>query len=111
MTEECRKEIINYVHLKGFSYKGYDNIQLFGDDYTINRGHYLNSEGSTKRKIKKRYGRTNKVTGGWIELDKYFLEFIGHILRKYMIYEVDFGFDNTYQSIDWKFEDIKRISN
>ena len=45
--------------------------------------------------------------------DKYFLEFIGHILIKYKIKEMKMlgmiGGDYIYQSTDWKFNNIKKI--
>jgi len=114
MTEECKKEITEYVDSKGFKLdvtlcefyninnppKGYELIY----NHRINRGYYMDSKEGIKRNIENMdYGGQ-----GWINLDTYFLEFIGHILKKHNIKIIQFAASGTYESTNWKFEKYKK---
>ncbi|PCI28676.1 hypothetical protein COB55_03620 [Candidatus Wolfebacteria bacterium] len=102
MTEECKQEIKDYIDSKGFSYNRNSNVKFYGSG--IHRGYYIDSEEGKNRKFS-----GFSYDGGdhqWESLDKYFLEFIGHILRKHDITEVNLSYD-IYESNNWKFGSIE----
>jgi len=114
MTEKCKKEIIQYIDSKGFKLDK-DKIlskcfPLFNKkNNRIARGYFIRSNAGDLKNLNQIH---NKEGDDYI--DCYFLEFIGHILRKYKVKKVKFlsTFGNNgevkYESSDWKFENIKK---
>ena len=107
MTKECKKEIESYLEDQG-----YMNTILFTDD-DISRDYLYWSTKGVKKGLATLWDNDTEKT------DKYFLEFIGFILRKHKITEI--GIVNagtiskthgtnglkTYYSYNWKFESIQ----
>jgi len=100
MTEECKKEILEYVESQGW----FDNTDII--DISIN---FLDP--SYFYQSKKGRGRSDRILHVWSsdyeKMDKYLLEFIGHILKKHNIKKMTVHGD--YQSNDWTFNTIKKI--
>ncbi len=105
MTEQCKKDIEEYV-----SSKGWINNKIFYEDKFI-RNYFYRSKKGIKNNFLEQWGN------GIEKMDKYLLEFIGHILRKHNIIEIeikDSPYDNDnfdkkiciYSSKDWKFNNI-----
>jgi len=103
LPKKCKEEIKSYVDSKGFDIIG-GKFSLFEDD-KICRGYYIDSQKGIKRKFADRFGLDYE----WVTLDKWFLEFIGHILRKYKINNIEFAHNDRYTSTEWKFNNIKKI--
>ena len=103
LPKKCKEEIKSYVDSKGFGIIEKE-FSLFEND-KICRGYYIDSQEGIKRKFGKEFGFMYK----WETLDKWFLEFIGHILRKHKINNIEFLGDSTYTSTDWKFNNIKKL--
>jgi hypothetical protein len=105
--KECEEEIDGYVRDKG-----YELNKVF-TDISISRDYFYNSYKGNNKDLE------NLWNSDYIKMDKYLLEFIGHILRKYKITNVNIeehgGVNeplhqkvnlNTYISSDWKLENI-----
>ncbi|PCI28715.1 hypothetical protein COB55_03545 [Candidatus Wolfebacteria bacterium] len=80
------------------------------DSPTIKRHYFYWSEKGKNRNLEEKWEK-NKI-----KMDKYCLEYIGHILKKHKvkrIYVSSIGDtkldDKTYTSTDWKFENIEHI--
>lgn len=102
MTEECKKEIEQYVQSKGWN-----NRVLFKDNKLIGSYFYYSKKG-----IKRKLG--NKWEKDPENMDKYLLEYIDHILRKHNIIKIIINEStiddikvNTYSSKDWKINNIE----
>ncbi len=111
MTKECEKEITDYVDSKGFKLNIICPTRRFPlfENGKINRGYYMDSDGGVKNKLEKRYGHHSPSYDGWETLDKWFLEFIDHILIKHKINNIKFSSNNNYTSTTWEFNDIKKL--
>jgi len=105
MTEECKKEIINYLIKEEWLNK--DNEHFITPSF-INGSMYIHifllktSIKGINRKILIRI-KQNQET-----YERYFLEYIGFILKKHNMKEVSI-YTTTYTSTSWKFKEIKRI--
>ncbi|PCI28674.1 hypothetical protein COB55_03610 [Candidatus Wolfebacteria bacterium] len=94
MTEECKKEIEEYVVSRGWIEEEYGC--LFIGDSINDRYFYMSKKGEERR-----MGAT--LTGG--EFDRYLLNYISPILNKHKITIVSISHE-TYKSTDWKFDNI-----
>ncbi|PCI27756.1 hypothetical protein COB55_05105 [Candidatus Wolfebacteria bacterium] len=94
MTKECKGEIKVFVQLNGWARGTYPLIY----DDNISRSSIIKSAEGKKRNIVDLFNKNNH------DFDRYFLEFIGHILRKHKITKIRMNY--YYISKTWKFDDI-----
>jgi len=77
LTKECAQEIGIYVTQQGWVSDGHSIFR--GVDYNISRSYFIECKKGLHRDIEKVFNKNNHL------FDRYFLEFIGHILRKHNI--------------------------
>lgn len=96
MDNKCKHEIKNYIQSQGWL-----NRSLFNQDDSITMSYF------TGKYCKKGVDRSirEKWNDNRIKLEKHFLDYIGHILRKHNVKEVSIG-HILYSSPSWKFKDI-----
>ena len=102
LPEECKKEIMDYLTLKDWIYP--HSVKLFDNSNTSFLSTIIiYSKNGVKKNME------NKFEKNKINMSKYFLEYIGHFLRKYKIETVNFFHSEqiTYTSKSWKFKEIK----
>jgi len=102
MTEECKKEIDEYTLYKEVREEG--NTLFHDNSSTIWRPPIIDSKKGIDQKLLEKFIQPRKHS----VIDRYFLEYIGHILRKHSITEVEVISERTYYSTTWKFDDIKQ---
>ncbi len=100
MTDQCKLEIIDYVDKRGWFYDGY----LFKSN-TICPSYFFFSIKGKGEGLEKRWEYDPE------KMDKYLLEFIGPILKKYNIKEINVFWNREYQSDTWEFNYIYRLKS
>lgn len=108
---QCKCDIVDYLEQEGWGkyHPGYitsiiNGVSgLFNEDGSIYCCNLWICTKSKEKNILSLYGDSAD------RINKYFLEFIGYILRKYdiTIFEVN---SNRYTSKNWEFNNIKRLN-
>ncbi len=110
ITEECKKEIEEYLKIKNY-FKINSAVWNIKDQYCKNEFYIdivIQADRSYENRLIYEYKQNPE------KMDKYFLEYIGHILKKYDLKEFkicdvlnDGTTHRTYKSTDWKFKNIE----
>lgn len=103
MIKECKQEILDYLLSEGYDHKIFCVISLGS---IVSNGIYGTLK-CQKRGIDKKWVNEPE------KYNKYFLEFIGHILRKYNVTKICvFDVNNhNYKSHNWNFNNIIKIDD
>ncbi len=102
ISEQVREEIKEYVFLDGWSNKSLLTVGLY---ITIYPSYFCYSKKGKQKNLLEKWAKDPE------KMDKYLLEYLGHILRKYKITEMvvfNDKCDNKYVSDNWNFKDIKK---
>jgi len=104
---KCKEEIDKFIISNGWKSERTMYTEVF-----LSRDYLLTSKKGMERKLRERYFDYSKkgLKQRELEFDRYFLDYIGHILRKHKVKVIDM-FTGRFESTDWQFDNIKRIPN
>ena len=101
LTKEIKQEILDYLIKNGFGDIEDKNKMVNTYKNHIYTGMLFETEKGKKNKLR------NQFEGSHKKHSKYFVEYIGQILRKHKITKIYINTNNKLESIDWNFNNIK----